>query len=194
MNRTLRSLVIIAGVAVLAASSQATITFSPLTSDISVSTNPTNQVSAIPPRLSAGVFGNVSVTDTGSTLVTSTSGITTLSVDEAGGYAFSGASVSLTVTLYKGNNTSYPSVTLFTDSTTSSFLSNSVTTVNLGAGDVDLITFSATYTGTGAPFSGGVVGAFTIAAQPAATPEPAAYATFGVGLVGLIIRRRRSTK
>jgi len=192
LNRTLRSLVIIAGVAVLAASSQATITFTPLTADITWSA-PLDQVSATPPRLIGGEFGAKSVTDTGSTLVSSTSGITTISVDQATGYTFGAGLVSLTVTLYHGITTSSPSQTLFFQGPTSSFLSNSVTTVNLPASAVDLITFSANYTGT-TLLSGGVVGAFTIAAAPAATPEPAAYATFGVGLVGLIIRRRRSSK
>jgi len=193
MNRTLRSLVIIAGVAVLAASSQATITFSPITADITWSA-PADQVSVTPPQLIAGEFGAKTVTDTGSTLLTSTSGISTISVDQATGYALGPATtLTLTVTLYKGNNTSYPSVTLLSETTSTSFLSNSVTTVNLPASAVDLITFSATYTGSSV-FSGGTIGAFTIAAAPAVTPEPAAYATFGVGLVGLIIRRRRSSK
>lgn len=204
MNRTLRSLVVIAGVAVLAASSQAVITFSNYTSDFTV--GPSNQISATPPNLSNFVSGPTQGTvteDTGSFYVSSSIGISELDVNEVDGFADGNGTVGLTVSLYNTSggspvgspietlyygNTNNASTDVLTPITGNTYQDNLFATPLTG---LYYVQYDATFSGNSA--SDGYLGGFAVEAFEG-VPEPSAYAALGVGLMGLLVRGRRSRK
>jgi len=201
MKRSIRSLVILAGVAVLAATSQATITFSNYGADLTVDSAATNQINATPPQLSNFVYGVGTVTDADSFIVDSTAGINELDVNEVDGSAVDGT-ISLTVNVYNGTTVGSGLLdNLYSGTGTSSagslstsdlmplFQFNSISPLMTGQ---HLVTYSAQFTG----YDGGAVGylgGFAVDAYEA-VPEPSAYAVLGIGVVGLIARKRRSRK
>jgi len=192
MNNTMRTLVVLAGITALAASSQAVITFSNWSSDFTVSS--VNQISSTPSQLSNFVYGTGSVTDTGSFDVSGTKGLSELEVTEVDGFAIDGT-LSLTVTLYSGATTgSTPLTTLYTGTISGGVLTPIVAD-NLFSPAVTgthAVSYSAVFTGN-ASDAVGYLGGFAVNAYEP-VPEPASYATVGVGIIGLIARRRRSGK
>jgi hypothetical protein len=184
MKFTKRTLVALTGLATLAASAGATISITPLDSSVSVTLQ--NEASILPNQLSGGVPGAGTITpDTGSFLVSSTTGLTQLEVGEVSGLAMDGT---LTLTVLLDGTT-----VLYSDSTSTD---NPLTTshaVALGSlTGVHTVSYSATWTGNGSE-SVGYLGGFTVDAFEA-VPEPASVAVMGVGVIGLLARRRRSSK
>jgi hypothetical protein len=194
MISSTRTLLVLAGLAALVVPSQATITFSSFTSDFTLAPSITNQINATPPQLSNFPKGTGTVTDTGSFDVSSTFGITALDVNEVDGFAF-GGSVSLDVTLWTGTTlaTEGPALaTLYSQSASGSALIPPFQNNPLTLAGTHLVTYTAQY--VGASKTGiGYLGGFAVDAYEA-VPEPAAYAALGVGIVGLLARRRRSGK
>jgi hypothetical protein len=194
MNKSLRSLVVIAGVAVLASSSQAIITFSNYNSQFDFNPVISNQLKATPTHLHQPVIGSGTVTDSGSFDVKDSLGLSALDVTEVDGFAIDGK-LTLTATIWEGSTP----VSLYNSSATSpavlplyTMLSPSIKDNSLPSlTGTYLVTYTATFQGYG-PGSVGYLGSFAFDAYP--TPEPSAYAALGVGVVGLLIRRRRSGK
>jgi hypothetical protein len=182
---------ILAGLAVLAVPSQAVITFSSYTGDFNV--GPPNQISSTPPHLSNFPIGVGVVSDAGHFSVSGSSPITALDVNEVDGFAYLGT-VALNVTLWSGSTYSSPGSVLATLYNSSSIGTLTPTYQNnpLNLTGTHLVTYSASFTGF-APASVGYLGGFAVDAYQA-VPEPAAYATLGIGLIGLLARRRRSGK
>jgi len=193
MISSTRTLLVLAGLAALAVPSQATITFSSFTSDFTLNPAVSNQISATPPQLSNFPMGIGTVTDSGQFDVSSTFGLTALDVNEVDGFA-AGGTVNLTVTLYKGTTVGSGVMTVLYNETASGgtltppFQDNPLTSVT----GTHLVTYTATFKGT-SPFAIGYLGGFAVDAYEA-VPEPAAYATLGIGIIGLLARRRRSGK
>lgn len=204
MFRPTRTLVAIAGLAVFAVPSQAVITFSNYTGDFTV--GPSNQISSTPPNLSNFVSGPTAGTvteDSGHFFVSSSSGLTALDVNEVDGFSDGGGTVTLTVslyatllgvpvgppvqTLYYGdtNNTSADVLTPITGHT---YEDNGFLTPLTGT---YYVSYAATFNGNAS--SDGYLGGFAVEAFEG-VPEPSAYAALGVGLIGLLVRGRRSRK
>jgi len=174
----------------------ATISFSSYTSDFSVDPSITNQINATPPNLSNFPMGVGTVSDTGYFSVTGSTPITALDVNEVDGFAYLGT-VTLTVDLYTGSSISTPGTVmavLYSESAsgigvlTPPFQNNA-----LSLSGTHLVTYTATFAGL-APSSLGYLGGFSVDAYQQAVPEPAAYAALGIGIIGLLARRRRGGK
>jgi hypothetical protein len=201
MNRSLRSLVVLAGVAVLAATSQATITFSNYGAQFSVNVSGSNQINTTPPQLANGVMGVGTVTDSGSFDINSTAGLSELDVNEVDGFAIDGT-LGLEVTLYNGADLSSGVMQTLYTGVGSSAANSQVTsalmplfTTNLFSPILTgehLITYSAQFTGSDAD-AVGYLGGFAVDGYEA-VPEPSAYAALGLGIIGLVARKRRSGK
>jgi hypothetical protein len=202
MNKTLRSLIVTAGVAVLATSSQAVITFSNYNSQFTFDPSTPNQLSPTPPQLSNVVFGTGPVTDTGSFDVASTAGIAELDVNEVDGFAVDG-NLSLTVTVYNGATISSgvlenlysssidsPTNSLDFNTLVPTFQDNFFSPILLTG--THAVSYTATFNGYDASAMGYLGGLAIDAYEP--VPEPSAYAVLGLGVIGLLIRRRRSVK
>jgi len=189
-----RTLWVLAGLAVLTVPSQAVITFSNYTSDFSVDPHATNQINATPPSLSNFPKGIGTVTDMGSFDVSSTFGINALDVNEVDGFAF-GGSVSLMVTLYNGPlGGSGVEAVLYNQTVTGGALIPPFQNNNISITGTHFVTYVATYVGTlPAPAGIGYLGGFAVDAYEA-VPEPTALAALGIGIIGLLARRRRSGK
>lgn len=184
MNNTKRTLVVLTGLTALVASSYATVTITPL--DGSVSATLQNEASVLPAQLSGGVFGAGPITpDSGAFLVSSTSGITGIQVGEVSGLTWDGT-LDLTVTLDGTTTLYYDSTSTDNPLSLANFVSTGVLT------GTHLITYTATFTGNGSD-AVGYLGGFTVDAFEA-VPEPASFAAMGVGIIGLIARKRRSSK
>jgi len=195
-----RTFLVLAGLAALAASSQATISFSNLNGlvgDNNVTLNDAaNQMNATAINLIDFPTGAGMVTAQGSFDVTTTTLMLALDVNEVFGFAYNGT-VSLTVDLYNGTTVaSGVQATLYSESAVAGVLaaklSPSFQNNNISFTGTKLITVSASFMGTGGT-SLGYLGGFAVDAYDA-VPEPAAYATLGVGIIGLLARRRRSGK
>jgi len=193
MNSPTRTLVVLAGLAALAVPSQAVITFSSFTSDFSLSGPPvTNQINATPPQLSNFPMGVGPVTDSGHFDVSSSTMLTALDVNEVDGFAI-GGTVSLTVTLYNGSTAGSGVLqTLYSGSGTGGSVVPFFQDNPLSLTGTHYVSYTATFTGA-TPAAIGYLGGFAVDAYEA-VPEPAAYATLGIGLIGLLARRRRSAK
>jgi len=96
-----RTLVVLAGLAVLAVPSQATITFSNYGSQFTFNPAISNQLKATPPSLHQSVIGVGPVSDSGAFNVSDSAGLNALDVTEVDGFAIDGE-LSLTVRLYQG--------------------------------------------------------------------------------------------
>ena len=201
MIKSMRSLVVLAGVAVLAATSQATISFTNYGAQFSVDLSASNQINATPPQLSNFPTGIGTVTDSGTFDINSTAGISELDVNEVDGFAIDGT-LSLTVTLYKGAGAGSGVLeTVYSGTGTSAANSGNTSalmplfTTNLFspvlAGE-HLVSYSASFTGDDVNAEG-YLGGFAVDGYEA-VPEPSAYAALGLGVVGLIARKRRSGK
>jgi len=192
MISTTRTLVALAGLAVLAVPSQAVITFSSFSSDFSVAASATNQINATPPSLSNFVVGVGPATDSGHFDVSSSGVLTGLDVNEVDGFAL-GGTLSLTVTLYNGPTAGSGVLeTLYSGTAVGGWISPLFQDNSLALTGTHYVTYLATYTG-GSSAAVGYLGGFAVAAYEA-VPEPAAYATLGIGVIGLLARRRRSRK
>jgi hypothetical protein len=186
MNSTMRTLVVLAGLTALAAPSQAVITLSNASGPAgSVEFTQSNEALFTPSQLSQGAFGTGLVTDTGSFDVTTTSGLSKLQVGEVSGLA-SGGVLTLTVLVN--------SMVIYSDSSTSDnpLLLSNITTWSPPLAGTNVVSYTATFTGT-SPAAVGYLGGFTVDAYEA-VPEPASFAAMGIGVIGLIARRRRSGK
>jgi len=188
MKNTMRTLVVLAGMTALAASSQAVITFSSWTADFQLSGTSSNQITSHPAGLSNFIFGAGTSIATGSFDVMGTKGIDDLEVNEVAS-AVSNGTLNLTVTLEGATP-----VTLYDETATPGgnltpiFQNNPLPNMT-GVLTVD---YTATYTGNSAS-SYGYLGTFAVNAYEP-VPEPASIATVGLGIIGLISRRRRSGK
>jgi len=192
MISSTRTLLVLAGLAVLAVPSQAVITFSSYTGDFNVDPQATNQINSTPPHLSNFPKGVGVVTDSGHFEISSTNGIKELDVNEVDGFAF-GGSISLEVKLFNGTTVASGVQQILYDQVAVGGalippFQNNILTVT----GTHLVNYEAIYTGT-SPVGIGYLGGFAVDAYEA-VPEPAAYATLGIGLVGLLARRRRSRK
>jgi hypothetical protein len=184
--------VVVAGLAVLAASSQATITFSAYTSDFSLASGASNQINSTPPQLSNFPMGIGVVTDTGHFDLSSSTMLTALDVNEVDGFAI-GGSVTLTVTLYNGSTAaSGVLAVLYSGSGVNGALIPYSQDNLVSLTGTHYVDYSATFTGV-TPGAIGYLGGFAVDAYEA-VPEPAAYATLGIGVIGLLASRRRSRK
>jgi hypothetical protein len=189
MNYTKRTLVVLAGLLVLAASSQAQITFGPNPS-AGIVFQP-NEANITPPNLSQIAFGPAS--DTGSFTVSSSTGIKEIDVTDVDGQSQDGT-LTLTVT-----DTTTGKV-LYSDSTSANnpLLDETPNHVSIGTG-LQTITYSATFTGS-APDSVAVINNLSVVFTPNGVnppppvPEPASFGVMGIGVVGLILRNRRRNK
>jgi hypothetical protein len=195
-----RTLLVIAGLAVLAVSSQATISFSNLNglvSDNDLALNDAaNQMNATAVNLIDFPVGAGTVSATGSFDVTTSTSMIALDVNEVFGVAYNGT-LSLTVDLYNGTTVaSGVEATLYDQSAVAGVLAARLYPTfqnnNISFTGTKLITISASFTGTSGS-SLGYLGGFAVDAYDA-VPEPAAYATLGIGIIGLLARRRRSGK
>ena len=192
MKNTIRTLAVVAGITALAASSQAVITFSSYTSDFNVSS--ANQISATPSQLSNFVFGAGPVSDTGNFDVSATHGLDELEVTEVDGFAV-GGTLSLTVTLYNGATVaSGVEDVLYTGTDSGGPLTPiaNVTLLSPVAAGTHYVSYVATFTGSSSAALGYLGGFAVNAYEP--VPEPASFATVGVGIIVLLARRRRSSK
>jgi len=184
MINTKRTLVVLVGLTALAASSNATISITPL--DSTVTNNLPNEATCLPTQLSAGLSGpGTIVPDYGSFLISSDSGITGIQVGEVTGFAVDGV-LTLDVTL--------DGTSIYSDTTN---IDNPLIavgpTVPLGLlTGTHLVEYTATFTGYGAD-SEAYLGGFTVDGFEA-VPEPASFAAMGIGIIGLIARKRRSSK
>jgi len=185
MNYTKRTLVAIAGLSVLATSAQAVITITPLDSTVKVPFQ--NEASILPSQLSEGVTGIGTITpDMGSFDISSTTGLTGLKVGEVHGLAVEGL---LSLTVWLDGTT-----ILYSDATSSNnplVPSSGLYSFN-GGTSTHVVSYEATWTGN-APWSVGALGKFTVDGFEA-VPEPAPVAVMSVGVIGLIARKRRSSK
>jgi hypothetical protein len=188
--------VVLAGLAALAVPSQATITFSNYGSQFTFNPAVSNQLKATPPHLHQSVIGAGTVSDSGAFNVSDSAGLSALDVTEVDGFAIDGQ-LSLTVRLYQGatfiqdlysSTATSPAILPIYTPLTPSIWDNSFSPSLVGTYTVSYV---ASFTGYSAG-SVGYLGAFAVDAYP--TPEPSAYAALGVGVVGLLIRRRRSGK
>jgi hypothetical protein len=132
----------------------------------------------------------------GSFDVTTSTSMIALDVNEVFGFTYNGT-VSLTVDLYNGTTVaSGVQATLYSESAVGGIfgatLSPSDQNNNISFTGTKLITVQASFTGTSGA-SLGYLGGFAVDAYDA-VPEPAAYATLGIGIIGLLARRRRSGK
>jgi len=196
-----RTLVVLAGLAVLAVPSQAVITFSNYSSQFTFDPSTPNQLSPTPPQLSNVVFGTGSVSDSGSFDISSSSGLTALDVNEVDGFAVDG-NLTLTVTIYTGATTSSSVLeTLYSAGVNSLTNSNSFNTLFPTLQDnafspvltgTHAVSYTATFNGYDAGALG-YLGGFAIDGYEA-VPEPSAYAVLGLGVLGLFLSRRRSVK
>jgi hypothetical protein len=201
MIQSKRSLVVLAGVAVLAATSQATITFSNYGSDLSVDSSAINQINATPPQLENFVSGTGTVTDMDSFIINSTMGLNEMDVNEVDGTALEGQ-VSLTVNLYNGTTVGSGLLETLYSGTGTSAANSGITTALLPLDWYNtlspivtgphLVTYTAQFTGYDAN-AVGYLGGFAVDAYEA-VPEPSAYAALGIGVLGLVTRKRRSGK
>lgn len=190
MNYTKRTLVVLAGLLVLAASSQAqvvlanptsptgdTITFGPNEADI----NPVN--------LSGIAFSTT--LDTGSFTAQSATGISEIDVTDVTAGVGDGV---LTLTVFDG------ATILYSDSTNTDnpLKEMQLNPVSIGTG-VQTITYVASFVGS-QPDSIAYLGAFSVvftptgSAPPPPVPEPASFGVMGIGVVGLALRNRRRVK
>jgi hypothetical protein len=186
MNKSIRMLVGLAGVAALSATSQAVITLSNASGPAgSVVFTQSNEALFTPTQLSEGAFGVGPVTDTGSFDVTSTSGLNELQVGEVSGLAAGGI---LTLTVLVN------STVIYSDSSAidNPLMLSNITTWSPTLPGTNVVSYTATFSGANAG-SIGYLGGFTVDAYEA-VPEPASYAAMGIGMIGLIARRRRNTK
>jgi hypothetical protein len=177
-------LVVLAGVTALAASSQAVIVITPL--DASVTNPIQNEADITPVQLSNGAFGLGTVTDTGGFTISSTTGLTQLVVDEVSAQVFTTGILSLTV-LLDGTTTLYSDISI-----TDNPLKLSQVTNLPGLTGTHTVTYTASFLGTD-PGSVGYLGGFSVDGFEA-VPEPLPYATLGIGILGLMARKRRSGK
>lgn len=195
MNYTKRALVVLASLAVLAASSQAQIVITPNPADgVTVDSNVPTQadVQTVNTNFQSGIG---TYTDSGYFNLTSGLGLKSVTV-EANGYVLSDAAVSLNIYIQQGAST----LTLFNQTTNNpafGFGSPVTTTATspFSLTGAYTVHFTATYVGT-ANDSLASVDPFTVAFlekgqnPPPPVPEPASYAVLGIGVVGLISRRR----
>jgi hypothetical protein len=195
-----RTLLVLAGLAALVVPSQATISFSNLdglVGDNNVMLNDAaNQMNATAVNLIDFPTGAGMVTAAGSFDVGSNDMITAVDVNEVFGFTYNGT-LSLTVNLYNGTTVaSGIQQTLYSESVTGGIfgatLAPSLQNNNITFTGSKLVTISASFTGTSGA-SLGYLGGFAVDVYDA-VPEPAAYATLGIGIIGLLARRRRSGK
>jgi hypothetical protein len=92
-------------------------------------------------------------------------------------------------------------VLIYTSTTTNFFLDGTETALTvsdgtnlaLGPGTYHAL-YTASYTGFDNGISYGYINSFNMLFEEQATPEPASLATIGIGVIGLIARRRRGAK
>jgi len=183
MNNTMRTLVILGGLTALVAQSSAAITITPLDASVTAAGN---EASLLPMQLSNGVTGVGPVVDSGAFLVTTDGGLTELQVGEVSGLTDNG-NLQLTV-LLDGSTILYQDQTV-SDNPLIQYNDNIFGSPLLGT---HLVQYFATYTGNAAD-SQGYLGGFTVDAYEA-VPEPAPLAAMGIGIIGILARRRRSGK
>jgi hypothetical protein len=191
-----RTLVVLAGLAALVVPSQATINFSNLIGNNIGLNYSVNQMNATADNLIDFPHGAGTVTATGSFDIVSTDKIDALDVNEVYGFVYNGT-IGLTVDLYNGTTVGSGIETVLYNNSVTGGILGATLTPSLQNNIVDfkgpqLITLSASFVGAG-PTSLGYLGGFAIDGYEA-VPEPAAYATLGIGIIGLLARRRRSRK
>jgi len=196
MNYAKRTLVILAGLACLAASSQAQITFSGLPSDIT-------QIEPAEVQVQNSNLGDSNLQGVGPlsytesfTLNNAANTIIKATVDEV----LSGVSYgSLSLKAYINGTQFYGSSVTNTDATggTETALADSgYANLSLGPGSYT-VTYTATYSGQSSSLpSYGYINSFNAYFQennqnpPPPVPEPASFAVIGIGLIGICARRR----
>jgi hypothetical protein len=189
MNYTKRTLVVLAGLTVLAASSQAQVNLTGFTSTTGdTATIATNEIDISPTQLDGIATGSASAT--GLFVATGTPGISNISVTDVTGSVFGGV-LTLTVTdLTSG-------LVLYSDSTANSnpLKEMQLNTVSYGSSPQTIV-YAATYTGPGYGYLGTFAVVFTPAGStpPPPVPEPASFGVMGIGVVGLALRNRRRVK
>jgi len=200
MHYSKRTLVILAGLSVLATSATAqTFTFGNQQSWETV-TAP-GEINIADPTLNAGFSGlsdpNSPYTSPNPALtVTSDKVIKLVDVNQVNGLVFNST---LTFSIQVDGITAFTQ-TVVDDATTDPLgtgigfnPSGKISGVTLAANVAHTITYTAVYTGTSNPLGAGAfMNDFYVSFD--AVPEPAPFAAFGVGLIGLLARRRKGSK
>jgi len=199
-NRFARPLIALGALTALAASSQATITFGgwpagALPTDMQVVGNGDVLIenpslgSSNPLMSDANVVSyteSFAVTETGGTLIFADLDNVLSGVSDG----------SLTLSAFVDGNLIYTSNTFnfFLDGTETALTVSSGIPLALGPGTYHVM-YTASYTGFDNGISYGYINSFnSLFQEKSATPEPASLATIGIGVIGLIARRRKGAK
>lgn len=200
INRFARPLIALGALTALAATSQATITFGgwpsgSLPSDIQQVGN--GDVLIENPNLGSSnplMSDANSVSYSESFAVTETAG--TLIFADVDNVLSGVSDGTLTLSAFVNGNLIYTSTTtnFFLDGTETSLTVSHGIPLALGPGTYHAL-YTASYTGFDNGISYGYINSFNMLFQErSSTPEPASLATIGIGVVGLLARRRKGAK
>jgi hypothetical protein len=181
MTNIKRSLAVVAGISVLAIAAQAQ-TITGLTATVGSANYVKNNSVDFSPVLVGSTYSGTDVVAAGSFNLSGAKSVEA----STGSFILVGGSLSLELSTSSTFASPFYSILGVTGTTNGP----SLNTGSMFTGSPVTVYYKETITGSS--FFGSAAGSATF--TPAATPEPATYAVMGLGLVGLMIRRKRSAR